>query len=80
MELYEYIYDQIYRIIGSKPLKYLKEGTVDLKAIFSDIINKTNYLMRLLLLSNGKTTWEVMRATLIQRTESLPLEPRCPCP
>lgn len=52
------LYDQIYRIIGSKPFKYLKERIVDLKAVFFfTVISKTICLMRPLLVSDGKTIW-----------------------
>lgn len=39
------LYDQIYRIIGSKPFKYLKDRIVDLKAVFLTVISKTDCLM-----------------------------------
>lgn len=48
------LYDQIYRIIGSKPFKYLKDRTVDLKAVFLTGISKTTCLMRLLPVSDSK--------------------------
>lgn len=41
----------IYRIIGSRPFKHLRDRIVDLKTVFLAVISKTTYLMRLLLVT-----------------------------
>lgn len=58
------LYDHIYRIVGSKPFKYLKERIVDLKAVFFTVISKTICLMRPLLVSGSKTIWRGAKGQL----------------